>query len=139
MIPICSFTVFRSLCEEWIGDSDIRIAVENTNGFREYEKKAIRFLLESPKFGLTWDIGHSKAVRETDVPFLLEHRDRLIHFHIHDGTETPPGNHLALGDGEIVLAERLRLAAERNARCVLETKTIAALKKSVSWLQHSCQ
>ena len=134
-----SFTVFRSLCEEWIGDSDIRIAVENTDGFREYEKKAIRFLLESPKFGLTWDIGHSKAVREADVPFLLEHRDRLIHFHIHDGTETPPRNHLALGDGEIDLAERLRLAAERNARCVLETKTIAALKKSVSWLQHSCQ
>ena len=134
-----SFAVFRSLCEEWIGDSDIRITVENTDGFREYEKKAIRFLLESPRFGLTWDIGHSKAARETDVPFLLEHRDRLIHFHIHDGTETPPRNHLALGDGEIDLAERLRLASERNARCVLETKTIAALKKSVSWLQHSCQ
>ena len=134
-----SFTVFRSLCEEWIGDSDIRITVENTDGFREYEKKAIRFLLESPKFGLTWDIGHSKAMREADVPFLLEHRNRLIHFHIHDGTETPPKNHLALGDGEINLSERLRLASERNARCVLETKTIAALKKSVSWLQHSCQ
>ncbi len=133
-----SFAIFRSLCEEWIGDSDIRIAVENTDGFREYEKKAIRFLLESPRFGLTWDIGHSKAAREADVPFLLEHRNRLIHFHIHDGTETPPKNHLALGDGEINLSERLRLASERNARCVLETKTIAALKKSVSWLQHSC-
>ena len=133
-----SFTVFRSLCEEWIGDSDIRIAVENTDGFREYEKKAVCFLLGSPKFGLTWDIGHSKAAREKDVPFLLEHRDRLIHFHIHDGTETPPKNHLALGDGEIDLAERLRLAGERNARCVLETKTVAALKKSVAWLQHSC-
>ena len=133
-----SFAVFRSLCEEWIGDSDIRITVENTDGFREYEKKAIRFLLESPRFGLTWDIGHSKAAREADVPFLLEHRNRLIHFHIHDGTEIPPKNHLALGDGEIDLSERLRLASERNARCVLETKTIAALKKSVAWLQHSC-
>ena len=133
-----SFAVFRSLCEEWIGDSDIRITVENTDGFREYEKKAIRFLLESPRFGLTWDIGHSKAAREADVPFLLEHRNRLIHFHIHDGTEIPPKNHLALGDGEINLSERLRLASERNARCVLETKTIAALKKSVSWLRRSC-
>lgn len=130
-----SFKAFRSLCEEWIGDSDIRIAVENTDGFREYEKRAIEYLLESPKFGLTWDIGHSKAIGEIDVPFILEHKDRLIHFHIHDGSEKPPKNHLALGDGEIDLADRLSLAENRNARCVLETKTIAALETSVSWLK----
>ena len=130
-----SFSDFRSRCEEWIGDSEVMIAVENTDGFREYEKKAIEFLLESKKFGLTWDIGHSKAVGEKDVPFIRQHRDKLIHFHIHDGSEVPPKNHLALGDGEIDLEERLRLAEERNARCVLETKTIEALKKSVSWLK----
>ncbi len=129
-----AFARFRSLCEEWIGDSDLMIAVENTDGFREYEKKVIDDLLQSPKFGLTWDIGHSKAVHETDVPFILERRQHLIHFHIHDGTETPPRNHLALGDGEIDLPERLKLAGERNARCVLETKTIEALQQSVKWL-----
>ena len=131
---MASFAVFRSRCEEWIGDQEIMIAVENTDGFRDYEKKAIAYLLESPKFGLTWDIGHSKAVRESDVPFLLAHRDHLIHFHIHDGTETPPKNHLALGDGEIDLPERLELARSRKARCVLETKTVAALEQSVAWL-----
>ncbi len=130
-----SFAAFRALCEEWIGDSGVRIAIENTDGFRGYERKAIEYLLESPAFGLTWDIGHSKAVGEKDVPFLLAHRDRLIHFHIHDGTETPPRNHLALGDGDIDLKERLRLAESRNARCVLETKTIQALEKSVKWLR----
>lgn len=132
-----SFAVFRSLCEEWIGDSSIMMAVENTDGFRDYEKKAIAYLLESPKFGLTWDIGHSKAIREADVSFLMEHQGKLIHFHIHDGTETPPRNHLALGDGEIDLDARLKLAAERNARCVLETKTISALKQSVRWLRNN--
>ena len=132
-----SFTAFRSLCEEWIGDSGILISVENTDGFRGYEKKAIAYLLESPKFSLTWDIGHSKAVGETDVPFLMEHRDRLVHFHIHDGTETPPKNHLALGDGDIPLTERLRLAQERDARCVLETKTVDALTRSVKWLHEN--
>ena len=130
-----SFSVFREKCEEWIGDSDIRIAVENTDGFREYEKKAIEFLLESSKFGLTWDIGHSKAIGEKDVPFIMSHQDHLIHFHIHDGSENPPRNHLALGDGEIDIKDRLNLAKERNARCVLETKTIEALKKSVIWLK----
>ena len=130
-----SFSIFRSKCEEWIGDSEVMIAVENTDGFREYEKKAIEFLLESPKFGLTWDIGHSKATGEKDVPFIMHHSEKLIHFHIHDGWEVPPKNHLALGDGEIDLQGRLRLAKERNARCVIETKTIEALKKSVGWLK----
>ena len=133
-----SFSVFREKCEEWIGDSDIMIAVENTDGFREYEKKAIEFLLESQKFGLTWDIGHSKATGEKDVPFIMSHKDHLIHFHIHDGSEVPPRNHLALGDGEIDLKERLSLAEQRNARCVLETKTIEALKKSVLLLNGKC-
>ena len=132
-----SFAAFRSLCKEWIGDSSIMIAVENTDGFRDYEKKTIAYLLESKKFGLTWDIGHSKAIREADMSFLMEHQDKLIHFHIHDGTETPPRNHLALGDGEIDLDARLKLAAERNARCVLETKTIAVLKQSVQWLRNN--
>ena len=134
---MASFARFRSLCEEWIGDSEVRIAIENTEGFRGYEKKAIEYVLESPVFGLTWDIGHSKAVGETDVPFITEHKDRLIHFHIHDGSEKPPRNHLALGDGEIDLNARLDLAKSRNARCVLETKTIEALKKSVEWLKKS--
>ena len=130
-----AFARFRSLCDEWIGEKGIRITVENTDGFRGYEEKAVEFLLESPKFGLTWDIGHSKAVREKDVPFILAHRDRLIHFHIHDGREEPPKDHLALGDGEIDLTARLTLAEERNARCVLETKTVDALKRSVQWLR----
>ena len=134
---IRSFSVFRSRCEEWIGDSGLMIAVENTDGFRDYEKKAVELLLDSPKFGLTWDIGHSKAVHEKDVPFILDHTDRLVHFHIHDGTEAPPANHLALGDGEIDLKKRLELAKARNARCVLETKTVEALTRSVRWLREN--
>ena len=125
---------FRDLCGEWIGSAPVRIAVENTDGFRSYEQEAIGLFLENPCFGLTWDVGHSKASGEKDVPFLLSHEDRLVHFHIHDGTEQPPRNHLALGDGAIDLAGRLRLAEERGCRCVLETKTIDALTRSVAWL-----
>jgi sugar phosphate isomerase/epimerase len=60
-----------------------------------------------------------------------------MHFHIHDGSEEPPKNHLALGDGEINLHARLQLAKGVNARCVLETKTIEALRKSVDWLKEN--
>lgn len=129
------FATFRSLCEEWIGGADVVITIENTDGFREYEKKAVEYLLKSPKFGLTWDIGHSKAAGEKDVPFLMNHQSKLVHFHIHDGSEVPPRNHLALGDGKIDLHERLRFAESCHGRCVLETKTVAALEKSVARLK----
>lgn len=131
---MAAFQEFIKKCEEWIGDADIKIAIENTDGFREYEKRAIECMLKSRCFVLTWDIGHSKATKEIDVPFILSHKDKLKHFHIHDGQENPPKNHLALGDGEIDLMERLKVASDCNARCVLETKTIEALKKSVEWI-----
>lgn len=126
---------FIKMCEKWIGDADIKIAIENTNGFREYEEKAIEKMLQSDCFVLTWDIGHSKATGEIDAPFILGHKDKLRHFHIHDGRENPPKDHLALGDGEIDLPGRLNLAKKCNARCVLETKTIEALKESVERLK----
>lgn len=130
-----SFATFRSRCEDWIGGADIIVTIENTDTFRNYEQKAVEYLLQSPRFSLTWDIGHSKATGERDVPFFMSHQSKLVHFHIHDGTEVPPRNHLALGDGEIDLRERLRFAESRNGRCVLETKTIAALERSVAWLR----
>ena len=91
-------------------------------------------MLKSDCFVLTWDIGHSKGTGEIDVSFILNNRSKLSHFHIHDGRENPSKNHLALGDGEIDLSDRLHIAKICNARCVLETKTIEALKKSVEWL-----
>lgn len=132
---LASFERFRDLCAEWIGNTDIRIAVENTNGFKPFEKQAVDRLLASPVFGLTWDVGHSAAAGEEDLPFILEREDRLIHFHLHDGTREPPRNHLALGDGRVDLEDRLAVAKRRQARCVLETKTSAALERSVCWLQ----
>ena len=96
--------------------------------------RAIELALMSPKFGLTWDIGHSKGVKEIDVPFIHTHEDRLLHMHVHDATEEGR-NHLALGDGELDLEERIATANAHNARCVLETKTVEALVKSVAWLK----
>ena len=128
-------TQFVRACEMWIGDSDIKIAIENTDGFRGYEKRAVERMLKSDCFVMTWDVGHSKATGEKDVAFILENKNRLKHFHIHDGGENPPKNHLALGDGEIDLKARLNMARECEARCVLETKTIEALRKSVEWVK----
>lgn len=125
---------YRIMCEELIGDSDVKISIENTDGYTDFEKEAIKFLLESQVFSLTWDIGHSHATKNMDEAFLMEHVDKLSHFHIHDGYGKQ--NHMTLGSGEIDINSRLLLAKQYNCRCVIETKTIDALKKSVMWLKN---
>lgn len=123
----------RSLCEREIGNSNIRVCIENTGGYPDFQKAAIDILLESDAFALTWDIGHWHKGRIDDAPFMLDRRSRLKHFHVHDAG--PSGDHLALGDGEIDIGRMVRLAEQCGARCVVETKTAYALAKSVEWLK----
>lgn len=124
---------FRELCERTADGSGIKICIENTDGYQDFEKEAIEYLLESDLFMLTWDIGHSHTCGNVDEDFLMEHRDRLYHFHIHDGLGDK--NHQTLGTGEIDLRQRIGIAREGGCRCVVETKTIEALRKSVKWLR----
>lgn len=124
---------FRELCEKTAGGSGVKICIENTDGYQDFEKEAIDYLLQSEMFALTWDIGHSHACENVDEPFLMQRKDRLYHFHIHDAKGT--GNHRTLGSGEIDLAQRIGLARSAGCRCVVETKTIEALRHSVAWLK----
>lgn len=128
---------FRALCEEALTGTSTRIAIENTSGWKPHEQRAIAFLLESPVFGLTLDIGHCHGVENADEGFFRQYDDCLIHMHGHDALGRK--NHLALGDGEVDLTERFAWAARRKARVVLETKTIEALRKSVSCLREFFQ
>lgn len=123
---------FRDRCTALIGDHDLLICVENTDGWANYELKGINILLESPVFALTLDIGHDHASGNIDLAYINKRKDRLRHMHAHDGQGQV--NHQALGSGEIPLHSRLRLARDCRASVVLETKTIMALKQSISWL-----
>ena len=128
-----SITGFRDMCEQAIGHDDIHICVENTDGFMEYEKEAIELLLQSNVFALTWDIGHSNSCNNKDEAFIMEHANQLQHFHIHDASNK--SDHMTLGTGEIDLMQRLVIAKKNNCRCVMETKTVDALRKSIQWLK----
>lgn len=123
---------FRDRCTALIGEHDLLICIENTDGWANYELNGIDILLESPVFALTLDIGHDHATGNTDLAFIKQRKDRLRHMHAHDGKGTI--NHQALGSGEIPVAERLSLARDCRTTVVLETKTIAALRESVDWL-----
>ena len=125
---------FRSRCEAEIADSDIKICVENTAAFqRDFAGEALRALLKSPAFSLTFDIGHNAASGFLQQPLIYRHIDRLRHMHIHDAKGK--ANHLALGDGSLDLAEYIALARKHNSCAVLEVKTVAGLKQSVRWLK----
>lgn len=123
---------FRLMCEEVLNGTGTRICIENTNGWLPHEQRVIAYLLESPVFGLNLDIGHCHAIANADEAFFRQHEDKLIHMHGHDGLGKK--DHLPLGEGEIDLAGRFAWAKRQGANVVLETKTIDALRTSVSRL-----
>lgn len=124
--------VFRELCTNLIGEEDIKICIENTDGYEAFQEEGIELLLESKVFALTYDIGHNHGIGNKDSSFISKNIDRLIHMHVHDAIGSK--NHLALGTGEIDILSKLNLAKEKNCRCVLETKTVAGLKQSVKYI-----
>ncbi|MBQ2828575.1 MAG: sugar phosphate isomerase/epimerase [Clostridia bacterium] len=124
---------FRDMCENAIGDADMKICIENCDGYEDFQKEAIELLLESNVFALTFDVGHNHGIGGTDEEFIMKHKDRLHHIHLHDAKDRK--NHLTLGTGEMDIKKYLSLAKEQNCRVVLETKTIAGLKQSVEWLK----
>ena len=125
---------FRDACEAAIGGSPIRICVENTSGWLDFQKEALELLLESPVFGLTFDIGHNYCAGGADEEWLLAHKDRLHHFHIHDARDGHK-DHLALGTGELDAMRYIAIAKELGCTVVLETKTVEGLRGSVEWLR----
>ncbi|MBQ9850083.1 MAG: sugar phosphate isomerase/epimerase [Clostridia bacterium] len=128
-----SITAFRNMCENAIGDADIKICIENCDGYEDFQKEAVELLLESNVFALTFDVGHNHGIGGTDEEFIIKHKNRLHHIHLHNAKGKK--NHLALGTGEMDIEKYINLAKEQNCRVVLETKTVDGLKQSVEWLK----
>ncbi|MDD4165323.1 MAG: TIM barrel protein [Eubacteriales bacterium] len=126
---------FRDTCKAAIGNADIKICIENTRSFQlDYVEEGISLLLESPVFGLTFDIGHNAGNNFQQQPVIEHNINRLHHMHLHDYERTH-GDHLPLGEGELDLLKYLHIAKTHNCRVVLETKTIAGLKESIEWIK----
>ena len=126
-----NMTAFRDRCEAAIGGADMKICIENSSGYTDFQIQALDLLLESPVFALTYDIGHNHSLGGSDEPIILQREERLTHFHFHDARGKK--NHLPLGTGEIDIRKYHHLAKAHNGRIVLETKTIQGLKQSVKW------
>ena len=125
---------FRDTCTAAIGDTDMKICVENTETFQHgFGADSLAVLLESPVFAVTFDIGHDAGNDFKQRPAIDRHKNRLHHMHIHDARGKD--NHLPLGDGNLELGEYLELAKAHDCRSVLEVKTADGLRQSVNWLK----
>ena len=113
----------------------ITLCIENTTGFVDAQKQAIEVMLEHPNFGLTFDIGHSYKSGGRDEPFILQHVDKLRHFHIHD--VTPSANHIALGEGVIDLPKYFDLVKQTDCTVVIEVKEGSALVTSMEYIRNN--
>ena len=126
-----STEAFRNRCAAALAGTGAVLCAENTGGFPPFQREALELLLESPAFGLTFDVGHSRAAGGADEPLMTS--ARLRHMHLHDALGRK--NHLALGTGEVDWPRYLSLARERNCRAVLEVKTASALRRSLAALR----
>lgn len=123
---------FRYDCTEAIGNSGIKITVENTRAFMaDFVAEGIDVLLQSPVFGLTFDTGHDAAHGFRQFPLIERHIDRLCHMHLHDYS-AERGDHLPIGEGMLDINRYLKLARERNCRVLLETKTAEGVRCSAA-------
>ena len=131
---LSSLESFRDKCEQAIGDANIKICIENSDGYdQDFLIRGLTFLLKSKVFGLTYDIAHNAGIGGGDEAVILGHENKLCHMHIHDATGKK--NHLPLGTGELNLPKYFDLAGRNNCRVVLETKTIEGLRQSVGWMK----
>lgn len=128
---------FRDCCDKWASGAEVRICVENADGFLPVQRRAVDLLLESPVFGLTLDIGHDHCAGNVDRDFVLERKDRLRHLHMHDAC-LPGSDHLPLGQGELDIRAFMDLADSVDATVVLEVKTEEGLRQSLQWLNKKC-
>lgn len=124
---------FVEVCDCEMEGMDAAFCIENTKGFMSYHKDAIELMLQNPHFGLTYDIGHNYKATENDETFVMEHADRIKHFHIHDVNSK--SNHIALGTGIIDMDKYLAMLRRFNCTTVIEVKESKALFNSIEFLK----
>lgn len=124
---------FRQMVQTLLAGQKTILTIENTDGFLPFQQDAIQLLLESPVFGLCYDVGHDYGAGFADQSLIHQNLHRLCHMHLHDASAQ--GIHLPLGEGELPLASLIALS--QNGRMVLETKTLRGLRTSAEWMHQN--
>lgn len=127
---------FIAMCEEKIGDSSLKIAIENvdSNPFTESQIEALECFMSSKVFALTLDVGHDDCMDGKDRHVFEKYKRKLVHMHLHDSDGKHA--HLPLGKGRIDIASKLAILDD-DSTCLVEVKTVAGLAESVEYLHRN--
>jgi len=125
---------FIKMCEIEIGNSPLRIAIENvdSNPFTESQLAVLPMFMASPVFALTLDTGHEHCLDYVDSSVSKAYPDKLIHMHLHDARGKSA--HLPLGSADVDVLGKLELLP-KDKTCLIEVKTIAGLDESIKYLK----
>ena len=131
---LAGVSAFIKMCEEEIGDTGLRIAIENvdSNPFTASQVAALELFMQSPVFGLTLDVGHDACLGGADRHIFKRYPDKLLHMHLHDSDGKSA--HLPLGSASVDVGEKLDMLTSGQS-CLVEVKTLAGLEESVSYLK----
>jgi sugar phosphate isomerase/epimerase len=111
--------------------SGVDICTENVNNFDlPFVAQAIDELCCLDSFHLTWDVGHDARSGFKEREVLLRHRERVRHMHLHD--YNGKSDHQVPGTGMVDIQGMLDFARQQDIRVLVETKTIASLRESVT-------
>ena len=127
---------FIKMCEKEIGNSDLKIAIENvdSNPFSESQLKVMELFMSSPVFALTLDTGHEHCLSYADTHVFDKYRDKLVHMHLHDAKGK--GAHLPLGTAEVAISDKIS-SLKNGDTCLIEVKTVKGLAESVEYLKNN--
>lgn len=124
---------FGDSVEAVLKNTPLKLVVENTGDFNlPFIQKSSQMLIDYDHIGMTYDIGHDYSSFGNDREFILKNLSEITHMHIHDAEGTK--DHMVLGQGKMPLERYIGFARNFDIRCVLETKTVDALRKSVEIL-----
>ncbi len=125
---------FIEMCESEIGDSGVKIAIENvdSNPFTSSQLEALPLFMASDVFALTLDIGHDTCLSHKDRAVFDKYPEKLVHLHLHDSDGKSA--HLPLGSAKVDTGATISLL-KSGETCLVEVKTIAGLEESVAYLK----
>ena len=116
-----------------LAGSDLKLVVENTGDFNlDFIQRSSQALINFSNIGMTYDIGHDFSSFGNDREFILNNLAKITHMHLHDAEGEK--DHLVLGEGQMQLERYIGFAKNFEIRCVIETKTVDSLRRSVEVL-----
>ncbi len=120
--------------DQALQSKDVKLTIENTGIYNKaFIVEAVEVFLNYENCYLTWDIGHDYSSGKQDEYFMTKHIDKIRHMHMHDAIGKQ--HHLELYTGEMDLKHYFELAELQGWSCVIETKTVEALRNSIGYIK----